>query len=99
MAISILKTRMGPVLRFGPIDLEGMATPDALVIQTTIANFDIGIVFIDASNSINILYWLTLEHMDMKIEDLQPVAISLFRFSRHEVQSLDQIKLLLSLGT
>lgn len=101
MAITQLEALTGLVLGFDLNDLEGVFTrhSDALVLQDTIANFDIDRVFVDTCSSVDILYWSALEQMDIKIEDLQPMATSLFGFLGHEVQPLDQIKLSLSLGT
>lgn len=44
MAITRLDDMTGSVLGFDPSDLEGVATlhSDVLVIQATIANFDVG---------------------------------------------------------
>lgn len=47
-----------PIISFGLSDLEGMIIPhdDALVVRTTIDNYDVAKVFIDSESSINILF-------------------------------------------
>lgn len=43
MVVRALEVESGPVLGFGPDDLEGVTTPhnDALVVQTTMTNYDV----------------------------------------------------------
>lgn len=47
-----------PIISFGLLDLEGVTIhhDDVLVIQTTIANYNIVRVFVDSRNSVNILF-------------------------------------------
>ncbi|XP_073120970.1 uncharacterized protein [Henckelia pumila] len=47
------KPGAGPVITFGPRDLEGMNLPhnDALLIQARIANYDVRRVFVDSGSS------------------------------------------------
>lgn len=47
-----------PIISFGPVDLEGVTIPheDALVINTTIANYDVARMFVDSGSSVNILF-------------------------------------------
>lgn len=78
--------RMGPILDFGLQDLQGIAIPynDVLVIQSTMANFDVARVFIDVRNLVNVLFWVAPERIG-KVKDLQLVMISLFGFHGHIV--------------
>ncbi|XP_074575273.1 uncharacterized protein LOC141831769 [Curcuma longa] len=90
----------GPSISFGPHYLEGVFTPhdDVLVIQTTIANYDVARVFVDTGSSVNVLYKDAFDQMQIDREELRPMATSLFGFSGHEVRPLGQIQLPLSLG-
>lgn len=71
---------------------------DSLVIWATMVNYDKALVFMDAGSSVNILFWVDLEHMIIKARDLQYITVLLFEFLGHVVQQLSQIKLPLSLG-
>lgn len=82
----------GPVLGFGPNDLEGVTTPhsDALVIKLLLLTLMQAVPLISYTGQL-LKKWAL-------VEDLQPMATSLFGFLGHKVQSLGQIKLPLSLG-
>lgn len=58
MVVRASKVELGPIIGFGPDDLEGVTTPhnDALVIQATIVNFDVTRVFVDVGSSVNVLF-------------------------------------------
>ncbi|XP_074560571.1 uncharacterized protein LOC141816725 [Curcuma longa] len=90
----------GPVISFGPQDLEGVEIPhdDALVVRATVANYDIGRVFIDTGSSVNVLFKKTFKQMEIDEDGLEPLATPLFGFTGNEVQPLGQIILPLSLG-
>lgn len=47
-----------PIINFGSTNLEGEITPhkNTLVIQVTIANYQVAQVFVDSGSSINILF-------------------------------------------
>lgn len=72
-----------------------MSTPhdDVLVIQATIVNYNVVRVFVDTSNSVNVLYKDTFDRMQIDQQELQPMSTALFGFSGHEVQPLGQISL------
>lgn len=93
-------SKTGPSISFGPEDLEGVVAPhdDALVIRATIANYDVARVFIDTGSSVNVLFKDAFDRMQMEDNELSPIATSLFGFSGHEVISIGQIRLPLSLG-
>ncbi|XP_074566213.1 uncharacterized protein LOC141822780 [Curcuma longa] len=90
----------GPIIRFGPQDLEGVEMPhdDALVIRATIANYNIARIFVDTGSSVNIIFKAAFDQMQIDEADLQPMATSLFGFTGNEVQPLGQITLAISLG-
>ncbi|XP_042441485.1 uncharacterized protein LOC122026845 [Zingiber officinale] len=90
----------GPVLSFGPADLEGLELPhDALIIKAIIANSRVARVFVDTGSSVNILFRTAFEEMQIDAAELQPVATSLYGFTGNEVKPMGQIKLAISLGT
>ncbi|XP_074560387.1 uncharacterized protein LOC141816515 [Curcuma longa] len=90
----------GPILGFGPQDLEGVEVPhdDALVVHATIANYDIAHVFVDTGSSVNIIFMQAFLQMQIDVSELAPMATSLFGFTGNEVRSLGQITLAISLG-
>ncbi|XP_074556254.1 uncharacterized protein LOC141812106 [Curcuma longa] len=90
----------GPIIGFGPQDLERIEVPhdNTLVIHATIANYDIARVFVDTGSSVNIIFKNAFDQMQIDEADLQPMATSLFRFTGKEVQPLEQITLAISLG-
>ncbi|XP_073017729.1 uncharacterized protein [Primulina eburnea] len=58
----------GPVISFGPRDLQGVSLPhnDALVIQAKVANYDIRRVFVDSGSSVNIIFQEALDQMNLE---------------------------------
>ncbi|XP_073014535.1 uncharacterized protein [Primulina eburnea] len=90
-----------PVISFGPEDLRGIVTRhnDALVVTTTIANYDVARIFIDNGSSVNVLFKSTLDQMKMGGFEFEPVSTPLYGFSGHAIPPLGQIVLPLSLGT
>ncbi|XP_042437098.1 uncharacterized protein LOC122023071 [Zingiber officinale] len=91
----------GPVISFGPQDLEGLELPhdDALIIKAVIANRRVARVFVDTGSSINVLFISAFEEMQIDASELQPVATSLYGFTGNEVKTMGQIKLAISLGS
>ncbi|XP_042387656.1 uncharacterized protein LOC121979736 [Zingiber officinale] len=91
----------GPVISFGPADLEGLELPhdDALIIKAIITNSRVARVFMDTGSSVNILFRTAFEEMQIDATELQPVATSLYGFIGNEVKPMSQIKLAISLGT
>lgn len=89
----------GPIISFGPTYLKSIATPhdDALVVQATIVDYDVALVFIDSGSSVNILFKEALDGMQVDPVVLCPMSISLFSFARHEVKLLRKVNLPLSL--
>ncbi|XP_073061831.1 uncharacterized protein [Primulina eburnea] len=90
-----------PVISFGPEDLRGIVTPhnDALVVTSTIANYDVARIFIDNGSSVNVLFKSTLDQMKMGGFEFEPVSTPLYVFAEHVILPLGQIVLPLSLGT
>ncbi|XP_074556805.1 uncharacterized protein LOC141812691 [Curcuma longa] len=89
-----------PVISFGPQDVDGVEVPhdDALVIRATVANYDIGRVFVDTGSSVNILFANTFQQMDIVEDSLAPLTTPLYGFTGNEVRPLGQITLPISLG-
>ncbi|XP_042453141.1 uncharacterized protein LOC122037764 [Zingiber officinale] len=73
----------GPVIRFGPQDLEGLEFPhdDALIIKAIIANSRVARVFVDTGSSVNVLFKSAFESMQIDASELQPVTTSLYGFT------------------
>ncbi|XP_042380161.1 uncharacterized protein LOC121972574 [Zingiber officinale] len=92
---------IGPVISFGPQDLEGLEMPhdDALIIKAIIANNRVVRVFVDTGSSVNVLFRLAFEEIQINTSELQPVATSLYGFTGNEVRPIGQIKLAISLGS
>ncbi|XP_073049605.1 uncharacterized protein [Primulina eburnea] len=90
----------GPVISFGPRDLQGVSLPhnDALVIQAKVANYDIRWVFIDSGSSLNIIFQEVLDQMNLEGYQLQPVETALFGFAGHTVYPRGEITLPLTIG-
>ncbi|XP_042404581.1 uncharacterized protein LOC121994698 [Zingiber officinale] len=91
----------GPVISFGPQDLEGLELPhdDTLIIKVVIANSRVARVFIDTGSSVNVLFRFAFDEMQIDASELQPVATSLYGFTDNEVKPMGQIKLAISLGS
>ncbi|XP_073030703.1 uncharacterized protein [Primulina eburnea] len=85
----------GPVISFGPRDLQGVSLPhnDALVIQAKMANYDIRQVFVDSGSSVNIIFQEALDQMNLEDYQLRPVETALFGFSGHTVYPRGEITL------
>ncbi|XP_042401049.1 uncharacterized protein LOC121991090 [Zingiber officinale] len=77
----------GPVISFGPQDLEGLELPhdNTLIIKAIIANSRVARVFIDIGSSVNILFRTAFKEMQIDATELQPVATSLYGFTGNEV--------------
>ncbi|XP_073017975.1 uncharacterized protein [Primulina eburnea] len=90
----------GPVISFGPRDLQGVSLPhnDALVIQEKVANYDIRRVFVDSGSSVNIIFQEALDQMNLEDYQLRPVETALFGFAGHTVYPRGEITLPLTLG-
>lgn len=72
IVVGVMEVESEPVQGFESSDLEEVATPhnDSLVIRAIVANYDVARVFVDASNSVNVLFWVALEKMRMNVRDL-----------------------------
>ncbi|XP_073067275.1 uncharacterized protein [Primulina eburnea] len=90
----------GPVISFGPRDLQGISLPynDALVIQAKVANYDIRRVFVDSGSSVNVIIQEALDQMNLEDYRLQPVETALFGFAGHTVYPRGEITLPLTIG-
>ncbi|XP_073040459.1 uncharacterized protein [Primulina eburnea] len=90
-----------PIISFGPEDIRGVVIPhnDSLVVTTTIANYDVGMIFIDNGSSVNVLFKSTLDQIKVEAFEFKPVSTPLYGFAGHAIPYLGQIVLPLSLGT
>lgn len=72
LAVDIPKKEFGPVLGFGPENLRGIVIShnDALIIQEIVVNYEVARVFIDAGNSVNVLFKSALERTGLDEGDL-----------------------------
>ncbi|XP_075499207.1 uncharacterized protein LOC142537588 [Primulina tabacum] len=89
-----------PIISFGPEDLRCIVAPhnDALVVTTTVANYDVARIFIDNGSSVNILFKSTLDQMKVEGFEFEPISAPLYGFAGHCIPPLGQIVLPLSLG-
>ncbi|KAI3474877.1 hypothetical protein Pfo_030188 [Paulownia fortunei] len=87
------KINGGPVIQFGPHDMEGLQAPhnDALVIMAIVANFDVARIMVDTGSSVDVLFYEAYKKMNLDIT-LQPVDTALFGFGG-EVQTITQVTL------
>ncbi|XP_073298467.1 uncharacterized protein [Primulina huaijiensis] len=65
----------------------------------TIANYYVAKIFIDNRSSVNVLFKSTLDQMKVEGFEFEPISTPLYGFAGHDIQSLGQIVLPLSLGT
>ncbi|XP_073270439.1 uncharacterized protein [Primulina huaijiensis] len=81
-------------------DLRDVVTPhnDAVVVTTTVANYDVARIFIDNGSSVNILFKSTLDQMKVEGFEFESISTPLYRFAGHAIPPLGQIVLPLSLG-
>ncbi|XP_073121062.1 uncharacterized protein [Henckelia pumila] len=91
----------GPIITFGPQDLEGVNLPhnDVLLIQARIANYDVRRVFVDSRSSVNVLFQEAFEQMDLQGYELSPVKTALYGFAGHTVQPQGEMLLPITLGS
>lgn len=94
------KIGRGPIISFGTKDLVGVTIPhaNALVIQATIANYEVARIFMNIGSLVNIIFKDTFDQMQVDITELHYTSTTLFEFISHQVQPLGQISLPLSLG-
>ncbi|XP_042404580.1 uncharacterized protein LOC121994696 [Zingiber officinale] len=64
----------GPVISFGPSDLEGLELPhdDTLIIKAIIANSRVARIFVDTGSSVNILFRTAFEEMQIDATESSP---------------------------
>ncbi|XP_073120615.1 uncharacterized protein [Henckelia pumila] len=96
----VLNLPQDPIISFGPEDLRGVAAPhnDALVVTVTISNYDVAKIFVDSGSSVNVLFKGTLDQMKIKGFELEPISTPLYGFTGHDIRSLGQIFLPVSMG-
>ena len=89
-----------PYITFTNEDLRGLHLPrdDALVISTTIVNFNVQRILIDNGSSVNILFILAFNKMKIGRDKLHPFHRPLVEFGGGSIHHLGQVKLPLTLG-
>ncbi|XP_075473344.1 uncharacterized protein LOC142504351 [Primulina tabacum] len=90
-----------PIINFGPEDLQGVVAPhnDALVVTTTISNYDGTRIFIDNKSFMSIFFKRTLDQMKVEGFEFEPVSTPLYGFAGQAIQPLGQIVLPLSVAS
>ena len=89
------------VISFTEKDAQRLHHPhdDALVINLTIANFNIQRVRVDNRSSANILYYLAFQQMRISKERLIPSNVPLIGFGGTKVMLVRSITLPITIGT
>ncbi|KAK6126671.1 hypothetical protein DH2020_039589 [Rehmannia glutinosa] len=96
--LSIGGKREGSEISFGPKDEQvSIAHNDAMVITTTIANYEVARAMVDTGSSVNVLFHEAYLRMELEME-IKPVETALFGFGGGMVEPLGQVTLPMSLG-
>ena len=92
--------RLDTSITFSDSDLEGCQHPhdDPLVIRGVVANKTVHRVLIDNGSSVDIIFALAFDKMDIRRAKLEPVNTHLRGFSGEKVLPLGSIQLVLTLG-
>ncbi|KAI3468952.1 hypothetical protein Pfo_025615 [Paulownia fortunei] len=95
----IHKINEGPMIQFRPHDMKGLQVlhNDALVVTTTVANFDVARIMVDTGSSIDVLFYEAYKKMNLDIA-LWPVDTALFGFGGGVVDPMGQVILSIFLG-
>ncbi|KAL0406315.1 UNVERIFIED_CONTAM: hypothetical protein Slati_3945400 [Sesamum latifolium] len=88
-----------PIIQSGQKDQGPQTTHnDALVITATIANYEVGRIFIDSGSSANILFGEAYDQMQLGDVSLEKVNTSLYRFAGEVVHPRGMVSLPLTMG-
>ncbi|KAL0453024.1 UNVERIFIED_CONTAM: hypothetical protein Slati_1280500 [Sesamum latifolium] len=89
-----------PIIQFGRAErLEPQTTHnDALVITATIANYEVGRIFIDSGSSADILFGEAYDQMQLGDVSLEKVNTSLYGFAGEVVHPRGMVSLPLTMG-
>ncbi|KAL0416238.1 UNVERIFIED_CONTAM: hypothetical protein Slati_3455700 [Sesamum latifolium] len=89
-----------PIIQFGRAERSGPQTThnDALVITATIANYEVGRIFIDSGSSADILFGEAYDQMQLGDVSLKKVNISLYGFAEEVVHPRGMVSLPLTMG-
>ncbi|KAK4386206.1 hypothetical protein Sango_2491200 [Sesamum angolense] len=90
-----------PLIQFNQEERRGprIQGNNALVITTLLVNYEIERVFIDSSNSANILFGEAYDQMQLGGAPLEAIDISLYGFAREVVHPRGMVSLPLTMGT
>ncbi|KAL0433813.1 UNVERIFIED_CONTAM: hypothetical protein Slati_2715600 [Sesamum latifolium] len=89
-----------PIIQFGRAERSGPQTThnDALVITATIANYEVGRIFIDFGSSADILFGEAYDQMQLGDVSLEKVNTSLYGFAGEVVHPRSMVSLPLTMG-
>ncbi|KAL0439060.1 UNVERIFIED_CONTAM: hypothetical protein Slati_2389000, partial [Sesamum latifolium] len=85
-----------PIIQFGRAERSGPQTThnDALVITATIANYEVGRIFIDSRSSADILFGEAYDQMQLGDVSLEKVNTSLYKFAGEVLHPRGMVSLL-----
>ncbi|KAL0461246.1 UNVERIFIED_CONTAM: hypothetical protein Slati_0012200 [Sesamum latifolium] len=89
-----------PIIQFGRAERSGPQTThnDALVITATIANYEVGRIFIDPESSADIIFGEAYDQMQLGDVSLEKVNTSLYEFAGEVVHPRGMVSLPLAMG-
>ncbi|KAL0439135.1 UNVERIFIED_CONTAM: hypothetical protein Slati_2396500 [Sesamum latifolium] len=89
-----------PLIQFGQAERSGPKTShnDALVITASLANYEVGCIFIDSGSSADILFGEAYDQMQLGDVSLEKVNTSLYGFAGEVVHPRGIVSLPLTLG-
>ncbi|KAL0453269.1 UNVERIFIED_CONTAM: hypothetical protein Slati_1305000 [Sesamum latifolium] len=89
-----------PIIQFGRAERSGPQTThnDALVITATIANYEVGRIFIDSRSSADILFGEAYDQMQLWDVSLEKVNTSLYKFAGEVLHPRGMVSLPLAMG-
>ncbi|KAK6123773.1 hypothetical protein DH2020_042483 [Rehmannia glutinosa] len=88
-----------PIVSFRVKDQRGVSPPhnDALVITTTIANFEVARIMVDMGSSVNVLFYEAYLRMGVEME-VKHMETALFGFEGRVVEPIGYVILLVTIG-
>ncbi|KAL0433287.1 UNVERIFIED_CONTAM: hypothetical protein Slati_2663000 [Sesamum latifolium] len=89
-----------PLIQFGRAERSGPPTThnDALIITATLANYEVGRIFIDSGSSADILFGEAYDQMQLGDVSLERVNTSLYGFAGEVVHPRGMLSLPLTMG-
>ena len=95
------RPRPDDVITFTEEDVRGIQTPhdDAIVVSTTIANYDVKRIFVNNGSSTNVLFYSTFSRMRLSADRLKRVSTPLIGFAGDAVVVEGEVTLPVTVGT